>query len=688
MTRQRSVVSFNLSPSPGDAESTDEEEESEKEEHFYLPTHVRSIEETFDAWQESFKRAESRMSMLSSAASSPYPNTPQIMEEEESLDTQSNSTVFSAKESDSAVTNHVRPASRMSFVSENSNSEKTLSAEIRSRVSSASSVSIALETASQTGLPHEDSNSNDEDDDKSEKSFGADEMTRSLSSVVNFITEHGQITRSSHPLENFGDEPVESDMPSREDTEENSSVTSEKESIVETESIARNERKADNVSITGSQPEQGVSASGLEKDELVLVREAIGMSKNVAENSSSISVESEQDVSFPGVGLSGEMLSPVGENCVNDIDEVITQASDEGKIPSIVETTCTDDEEEHDKETPMNGSSIDSNSEAKSINNEDSESVPIEEGNEELSEITENISSVGERFSPADVENSTMGGETEGQAGEPERSLKNEEKLSSLDEAGCLHCQSISKRKDAISMKTTDGILSHEDIVESKILDSSREISQVALEDQRSEQKSTKNESTVDEQTSIELDNNSELGVRGSVPAIPEGENGQENTDKDNLSEPQVSQKESEPQERQEGAEGSQNESDPQDSQDESEDKNKEEDEDDEGGYTTEASATTLQGIRGVFGRRPTRCSTAATSVGFDLEDESAFSEDGFDTEDKPYDLATKEGLDAFKEFLLETSGEKLLQFWLEAECGRYLDDEDERSRSVYSRLG
>jgi len=688
MTRRRSVVSFNLSPSPGDAESTDEEEESEKEEHFYLPTHVRSIEETFDAWQESFKRAESRTSMLSSAASSPYPSTPQIMEEEESLETQSNSTVFSTQESDSAEPNRVKPASRMSFVSENSNSEKTLSAEIRSRVSSASSVSITLETASQTGLPHEDSNADDEDEDKSEKSFGADEMTRSLSSVVSFITEHGQITRSSPHVKNSGDEPVESDIPPKEDTEENRSVTSKKESIAETEPIARNERKADNVSITGSQPEQGVSASVLEKEELVLVREPIGVSKNVATNSSSISVESEQDVSFPGVGLSGEMLSPVGENCVNVIDEVITQASDEGKIPSIVETTCTDDEEEHDKETPMNGSSIDSNSEAKSINNEESESVPTEEGNEELSEITENISSVGGRFSPVDVENSMVDVETEGQADEPERPQKNEEKLSSLDEADCLHCRSITKRKDAVSIKSTDGILSHEDIAESKILDSTHEISQVAFPDHYSEQKGVKNESTVDEQTSIELDNNSKLGVPGSVSAIPEGENGQEATDKDNLSEPQVSPKESEPQESQDGAEGSQKESEPQVSQDESEDKNKEEDEDDEGGYTTETSATTLQGIRGVFGRRPTRCSTAATSVGFDLEDESAFSEDGFDTEDKPYDLATKEGLDAFKEFLLETSGEKLLKFWLEAEFGRYLDDEDERSRSVYSRLG
>ena len=659
MTRRRSVVSFNLSPSLGDAQSTDGEGDSEDEEHFYLPTHVRSIEETFDAWQQSFKRPESHASMFSSGASSPYPNTPQIREEEEhDLDTQSTSSDYSAQESDTTVSNHARPASRLSYMSDISNSEKTLSAEVRSRVSTASSVSFPQETASQTGSTHEELNV--EYEDKSVKSFGADEMTRSLSSAVSFISEHGQITQSSTPAGNFGDEPVQS--------EDDSSITSkETKTVLDTEPIAKNVNKEESVLIVRIETEQNLNLSGLEKEmdknESVLVKDKIASRKETTENASITGTESEQDVSAPRIELSGELLSHVDEKRVEDNYEVRTEASDERlKIPSIVKTVCTDDVEGH-------GSSVDSYSEAHSRNEGNSESFPAEVDSEDMPETREDFFNLEEKLPPLDVENSTVDEETGGR--DEGESLKDEEKPGGLDEADCLHCQSIPKRKVAIPVESTVGIVGSEDPAESKFLGPDFETTKAAFSDHHSEQKSTENESVVDEQTSVELDGNSELEPQQSTSVV--SESGQEN----NSAEPQVLQKEPEPQDYQEDAE-----SEIQDSQDESEEKNQ--DDDDEGGYTTEASATTLQGIRGVFGRRLTRCSTAATSVGFDCEDESSLSEDGFDAEERPYDLATKQACDAFKEFLLETSGENLLQFWLEVETGRLLDDENEKNRCVY----
>ena len=667
MTRRRSVVSFKLTPSLGEEQSTDGEGDSDKEEHLYLPTNVRSIEETFDAWQESFKRPESRTSMFSSGCGSPYPNTPQIMEEEEkALDTHSNSSVYSAQ--DIAMSHEIRPVSRMSFVS--GNSESTLSAEVRSRVSSASSVSLTLETASQSGFVQKDLNV---DDESEKKSLGVDEMSRSLSSVVSFISEHGQVARSSRPVENFSDEPVQ---PLSKDVEENSFSVSNKVCTVEFQPIAANSSNAENISTTEAESEQDVSASGvvIEENESVSVleREVIATSMGTDENASTVGVESEQDASTTSIGISEEHLFPVG----NDNDEVITEVSDEGKVPSIVETTCTDDEEAEDREIAVSGSSVELNSEANSVNEESSKSIPVEVVSEELSETTEDLPDVEERFSLADVENSTVDRETEMQGENGEelgKSIKGEEKPSELGEPDCLHCQSISKRKVTVPIESKDESIIGEDSLLSKVLNSSSEPEEVSR-DQYGEQKDTENESTATEEISTELDLNSEVGVQGSKSAIEESE--EETVYKDNLSELQDSQKDSEPQDIQTVCE-------PQESQ-ERENDSQDEDEDGEGGYTSEASATTLQGIRGVLGRRrQARCSTAATTVGFDVDDESTFSEDGFDTEEKPYDLATKEGLDAFKEFLLDTSGEKMLQFWLEVESGRHIDGEDEKNRFV-----
>lgn len=252
------------------------------------------------------------------------------------------------------------------------------------------------------------------------------------------------------------------------------------------------------------------------------------------------------------------------------------------------------------------------------------------------------------------------------------QTLKEEEvKPSVSDEVDCLHCKNVAERKKAVpTMAVDDSLkedssLNDEDSKQSKLLDLSSETGETASVEEHSVQKSTENESIAEENanlgtsTSTELDHDSEFkNDTSTFPTHEEDDNKQETAGKENES--VASQGET--------IEGKERDED-------------DDEDDDEGGYTTEASATTLQGIRGVFGRSQ-RCSTAATSVGFDVGDaESAFSDDGSEMEDKPYDLATKEGFDEFKEFLLETSGEKLLQFWLEVECGKYLERDDERIR-------
>lgn len=94
----------------------------------------------------------------------------------------------------------------------------------------------------------------------------------------------------------------------------------------------------------------------------------------------------------------------------------------------------------------------------------------------------------------------------------------------------------------------------------------------------------------------------------------------------------------------------------------------------------TRASVVSLQGIRGIFSARP---STVNTSVAFDQDDDSLFSEDGPNDDEHLYDLSTRHGLDNFKTFLLETSGENYIKFWLEIECGKYLESDEEKTRYV-----
>lgn len=653
LTRRRSVVSFNLSPSlGGDEQSSEEENDRESEEHLYLPTHVRTIEETFDAWHESFTRSDSRISMFSSGAGSPYPRTPQILEEkeegevtpkfmneEDALETQSSYSMSSVQESEVSVGNSFRPASRISFLSDDF--EKTLNANERSTASSASSVSLAIETASQNSVVQEELNVGNEND---EKSFGADEMTRNLSSVVSFITEHGQVSRSSSTLENVDGETVSYQVSSKEGAEHNASSPPNES----------------NVDVVLSTDEQNVNVPGavLEGGENTRMSESVVVA--MGKDDVSI-VESEQNASTLNIEVGEDNFSPVGD----DNDEVTTQTSDGGKIPSIVETMCSDYE---DGELTITGTSVDTNSEIKSVDEGNRESVR-EVASEKLSQANE------------DLEESSVNSVAEGKDKDKEKQEK--EVFGDLSKEDCLHCRSISEGKDAVLMDGFhDSLNDVDDSTQSKLLDPSSEASTM-LADHCTDQKDSENESLVYQNKPAKLGGKSEAGAQESKLLVEE-ESEEKAANKPGSTDLPISSEHCESQESQSVTEPQDAPEGENDSLEESEGKNEGNDEDDEGGYTTEASATTLQGIRGVLGRRRlTLCSTAATSIGFDIDDESAFSDDGFDAEEKPYDLATKDGFEAFKQFLLDTSGEKMLQFWLEVECGRHLDDDGQKNRWV-----
>lgn len=674
----------------GEAQSTDGEAESDNEGHIYLPTNVRSIEETFDAWHESFKRPESRTSLFSSGeGSSPYRHTPRIMEEDE--ETRSSSSCYSAQESDISVPNNARPASRLSYVSDNT--DKTLSPEPRSGVSSASGRLLVLETGSQTGLVQEGSNICDQGSERGKVPLGADEMTRSLSSALSFVTEHGQVKGNSPPAEKFTDEPAlveKQDLPSSEDVEGNNLYTSKEESTVESQRNVERDFFSSRGEVKGNGQYTDKEESMVESEETVK-HEDLPPSKEVADNVTSVS-EEESVVEFKLVtkgdssventsvenaeterekydtGISEEPLPPVNE--VQDIekDESVKEFSDE--VPSInVEIMCTDDGAT-DVGNAFTGTSVDS---AGSVGEENSESIPVGELDEELSVASEDLSNAEETsLSVSDAVGNS--GVVEGATGQDEKKKEietlqeDEEKSSVSDEGDCLHCRNLANQKNNVPIETVDDTpkednsLNDEDSKQSTLLDINSENGETASVDEQGEQKSTENNSNAKEEgnrgvsTSTVLEHESELKTEpNTFPICEEDDNEQETDEKDNeyeMQDPEIVG-----------------------------DKEPNEDGDDEGGYTTEASATTLQGIRGVFGKNQ-RCSTAATSVGFDAgEVESAFSEDGSETEDKPYDLAMKEGFDSFKEFLLETSGEKLLQFWLEVECGRYLEHDSDRNR-------
>ena len=691
--RSRSVVSFNLAPSLGEAQSTDGEAESDNEGHMYLPTNVRSIEETFDAWHESFKRPESRTSLFSSGGGSPqYPLTPQIREEDEFAETRSSSSCYSAQESDVSVSNNARPASRRSIVSDNT--DKTPSPEPRSGVSSASRDAVAIETGREPESFQEGSNIGDQDFENCKDPPRVDEMTRSLSSALSFIAEHGQVRGNAPPPEKFVDEPLDEqrDLPSEEVVEGNNLYTSKEESTVQSQ---RTEEQ-------GYCPSRGkVEENGqfygkdepMVKSERTVKQKDLPSSKEVADYVKTESEEESIAESKPGTKsddvvenasiesaiterekydteISEPPLPAVNEIHVSETDERRKELSNEGKVPSInVEIMCSDDGA-IERGNVFTDTIVDL---AESVSEGNSESIPAEELHEELSEATEDLSNAEETIASVSdtVDNSGAvegAGDQDAEKQEIQTLKEDEEKTSTSDEGDCLHCKKFAKQKNSVPIKAVDGDhnLNDDDSKQSNVLDLSSETGETTSVEEHSVQKTTENESIAEEtgnhevSASTVLEHDAELKAEKSTFSIGEEDDNEEKTEeKDNESEVQDSRG------------------------DMVEDKEPNEDDaDEEGGYTTEASATTLQGIRGVFGKKR-RCSTAATSVDFDVgEAESAFSENGSEMrEDKPYDLAMKEGFDSFKEFLLETSGEKLLQFWLEVECGRYLDLDEERNR-------
>ena len=94
----------------------------------------------------------------------------------------------------------------------------------------------------------------------------------------------------------------------------------------------------------------------------------------------------------------------------------------------------------------------------------------------------------------------------------------------------------------------------------------------------------------------------------------------------------------------------------------------------------SDTHVSSLQGIRGVLSARP---SSVNTSVAFDGDDASLFTEgEGEGSQQgKQYDLATRQGVENFKSFLVSTSGEKHVKFWLDVECGKHVHTDDERTR-------
>jgi hypothetical protein len=81
--------------------------------------HIRTIDDTFSAWNDSFRRADSRGSLYSYAGGSPYARTPDII-----FDMESDSSTGSLNDSKNGTS---RPTSRMSFLSDVSGSADSAS---------------------------------------------------------------------------------------------------------------------------------------------------------------------------------------------------------------------------------------------------------------------------------------------------------------------------------------------------------------------------------------------------------------------------------------------------------------------------------------------------------------------------------------------------------------------------------
>lgn len=660
-TRSRSGVSFDLSPSIEDRQSsTDEAEasESQSEDHCYLPTHVRSIEETFDAWQQSFTGLPGSLaSVFSSRASSP---NQQMLEEEEKeedeevgekeeedeeVDVQLSSTEFSAQETDVAVS-HTRPTSRISILSDLSTPQRRLNTGIKSRASSANTVSFREDTIDQIGSDNAEKFNAEATADKSDKSIGAAEMTRSLSSAVSFISEHGQIPRNSLLLEYV------CDKPSNDYSKQNTPGQTEQ---MDSDSAGK---KEDELQSKSTESKQTISSTSTSmkmceyKSETSTGNETDGNSSPSQKNVISTCDQLNEDQ-----GISN------GEKQINDKD-------DEGAISCNVQTVFTDGGKEQNKAGPGSNQLCTVENDLIDKEYKDRISAISVENDGTHTGTQENFSIEKTQFY---IGVERLSGETEA-----------EEQLTNglSGEIQCLCSDRQSKSPDCSVGGPVTLLESREPI---PLLSNSENAEPVFCG--YNELKNAESEETLSGRSleEIERPHFHTHTLENSLSMLTE--NNQEGKEGGRSTEIEPSNFQDEQEElASNGAHGrvaSQENSILGEFQDESMGKKQDDEVEDEGACFTEASGPTLQGLRGVFGPKLTRCSTAATSTGFDLDDESAFSEDGIDAKQKPSDLATKEAFDAFKEFLLDTSGEKLLQFWLEVESGRFLDDEDERSKMV-----
>lgn len=648
-TRCRSGVSFDLSPSIEDRQSSTDEAEasdSQSEDHCYLPTHVRSIEETFDAWQQSFTGLPgSRASVFSSRASSPNQQMLEEeeeekeedeevgeKEEEEEVDVQLSSTEFSAQETDVAVS-HTRPTSRISILSDLSTPQRRLNTEIISRASSANTVSFREDTIDQIGSDNAEKFNAEATADKSDKSIGAAEMTRSLSSAVSFISEHGQIPRNSLLLEYV------CDKPSYDYSKQNTPGQTEQ---MDGDSAGK---KEDELQSKSTESKQTISSTSTSmkmceyKTETSTGNETDGNSSPSQKNVISTCDQLNEDQ-----GISN------GEKQINDKD-------DEGAISCNVQTVFTDGGKEQNKAGP---------------------------GPNQLCTVENDLidKEYKDRISANSVENDgTHTGTQENFSIEKTQLYIGVERLSGETEAeeqltnglsGEIQCLCSDRQSKSPDCSVGGPVTLLESMEPIPLLSNSENAEPVFCG--YNELKNAESEGTLSGRSleEIERPHFHTHTLENSLSMLTE--NNQKGKEESLSTEIEPSNFQDEQEElASNGAHG----------RPASMGKKQEDEVEDEGACFTEASGPTLQGLRGVFGPKLTRCSTAATSTGFDLDDESAFSEDGIDAKQKPSDLATKEAFDAFKEFLLDTSGEKLLQFWLEVESGRFLDDEDERSKYV-----
>ena len=566
----------------GGTGSTDDE--SEFDDEFYLSPHFRSVEETLDAWHESFTRPGSRLTPLPSR------------EEDDVWDSRSSSSCFSAQESGTNGTNSVRPVSRLSFVSDSS--DRGFTAAVGSRLSSASSTEHTRDIGSRDAFRHDNTVISSEQHHE--------DTVRVTTSALSFAVEHIEVKNASSP-------PVKSDDDAIAERRDQF-LTREVESVAELDRDAIERRPLGNELIEAL---EGAESAWGADDELMHY--------------------------LPNPNKDGGENNLISKEC-------------RPKVPHITETTFVDDNE------TLNGKSsliyITVQSPAVNQNDEDFTATEYEimSHNQRVEEVSEKLSKVTEEFcSLKDGKSLSERVEEEFVPSEKtiiEDQMKKEEKMwccswNEKNMADCSHFQSRKTYQEGNILECSEGSSENVPIANhlmerQKSRETSRQVESVSEKDECN---------TID--TAFENWDVREVAEDFAPVKLTSDASGEVTSGKKGDEHCATSSADRKVEDR--GG-------------------------DDEGGYTTEASANSLQGIRGIFsGRR--RESTVATSVALDIDEESAYSDDASEVEKKPYDLSTKSAFDAFKTFVLGTSAEKLLQFWLEVECGRNLASDLDKAR-------